>query len=118
MGRTACTEPQCLYKGALYLLHFTRAMHGGKKKDADSHSEQVALIAFPRQKWLNKDASMLRLYAKASVGKVICRGGHKAARCISHCLSVNNNPCGSQEYEADRERGCKRIYKERRLTNI
>jgi hypothetical protein len=20
MGRTACTEPQCLYKGALYLL--------------------------------------------------------------------------------------------------
>jgi hypothetical protein len=23
MGRTACTEPQCLYKGALYLLPFT-----------------------------------------------------------------------------------------------
>jgi hypothetical protein len=22
MGRTACTEPQCLYKGALYLLSF------------------------------------------------------------------------------------------------
>jgi hypothetical protein len=22
MGRTACTEPQCLYKGALYLLYF------------------------------------------------------------------------------------------------
>jgi len=21
VGRTACTEPQCLYKGALYLLH-------------------------------------------------------------------------------------------------
>ena len=21
MGRTACTEPQCLYKGALYLYH-------------------------------------------------------------------------------------------------
>ena len=21
MGRTACTEPQCLYKGALYLLY-------------------------------------------------------------------------------------------------
>jgi len=24
MGRTACTEPQCLYKGALYLLTFIR----------------------------------------------------------------------------------------------
>ena len=22
MGRTACTEPQCLYKGALYLITF------------------------------------------------------------------------------------------------
>jgi len=22
MGRTACTEPQCLYKGALYLLPY------------------------------------------------------------------------------------------------
>jgi len=22
MGRTACTEPQCLYKGALYLFNF------------------------------------------------------------------------------------------------
>jgi len=21
MGRTVCTEPQCLYKGALYLIH-------------------------------------------------------------------------------------------------
>jgi len=21
MGRTACTEPQCLYKGALYIMH-------------------------------------------------------------------------------------------------
>jgi hypothetical protein len=22
MGRTACTDPQCLYKGALYLYHY------------------------------------------------------------------------------------------------
>jgi len=26
MGRTACTEPQCLYKGALY-LYFTITPH-------------------------------------------------------------------------------------------
>jgi len=24
MGRTACTEPQCLYKGALYFLYFNK----------------------------------------------------------------------------------------------
>jgi len=23
MGRTACTDPKCLYKGVLYLYHFT-----------------------------------------------------------------------------------------------
>ena len=35
MGRTACTEPQCLYKGALYLYHFTVGttdMLGGDQK--------------------------------------------------------------------------------------
>ena len=30
MGRTACTEPQCLYKGYLYLLHFTHHTLGSK----------------------------------------------------------------------------------------
>jgi len=39
MGRTACTEPQCLYKGALYLLPFMyRVFPGGKERpgrDAD-----------------------------------------------------------------------------------
>jgi len=32
MGRTACTEPQCLYKGALYLFFFvptTKCMESG-----------------------------------------------------------------------------------------
>jgi len=27
MGRTACTEPQCLYKGAIYLFFFTNYYH-------------------------------------------------------------------------------------------
>jgi hypothetical protein len=27
MGCTACTEPQCLYKGALYLYFFLRGVH-------------------------------------------------------------------------------------------
>jgi len=26
MGRTACTEPRCLYKGALYLFYVSRKM--------------------------------------------------------------------------------------------
>jgi len=33
MGRTACTEPQCLYKGALYLftLHFVLTAQHSKE---------------------------------------------------------------------------------------
>jgi len=27
MGRTACTEPQCLYKGALYLFYTIEIYH-------------------------------------------------------------------------------------------
>jgi len=34
MGRTACTEPQCLYKGALYLYHsFWKPYPGSKSND-------------------------------------------------------------------------------------
>jgi len=29
MGRTACTEPQCLYEGVLYLLPFTPGIEPG-----------------------------------------------------------------------------------------
>jgi hypothetical protein len=28
MGRMAFTEPQCLYKGALYLLYLQSSLHG------------------------------------------------------------------------------------------
>ena len=31
MGRTACTEPQCLYKGAIYLYLITVKVKGHKK---------------------------------------------------------------------------------------
>jgi len=30
MGRMACTEPQCLYRGALYLYFFMQLFHGGR----------------------------------------------------------------------------------------
>ena len=46
MGRTACTEPQCLYKGALYLLSATtNIMHVSFDTRAETH---VALhVIFP-----------------------------------------------------------------------
>jgi hypothetical protein len=34
MGRTACTEPQCLYKGALYLYHSFWKPYPGSKSNA------------------------------------------------------------------------------------
>ena len=39
MGRTACTEPQCLYKGALYLL-FNNYLH---KQITERHKKRELL---------------------------------------------------------------------------
>ena len=51
MGRTACTEPQCLYKGALYLtflcaLHFLRQAHSFLriKRQRTQHATIVTLF--------------------------------------------------------------------------
>jgi hypothetical protein len=59
MGRTACTVPRCLYKGALYL--FLPYIAGWFPKTINSHSEYIMLIAFPLPRWLHASASMLRL---------------------------------------------------------
>ena len=39
MGRTACTEPQCLYKGALYLFYFT----GWKVRGSNPGGDEIFL---------------------------------------------------------------------------
>jgi len=42
MGRTACTEPQCLYKGALYLyLYLYFCLHARHKK---AHGSRIFLF--------------------------------------------------------------------------
>ena len=50
MGRTACTEPQCLYKGALYLTSVP----------VQGFTLPFFYIALPLQQWLHERASMLR----------------------------------------------------------
>jgi len=42
MGRTACTEPQCLYKGALYLFTCIPLFHG---KNGNSNAPQRYVIS-------------------------------------------------------------------------
>jgi hypothetical protein len=47
MGSTACTEPQYLYNGALYLYNGNRVFSGGKERpglDADPHLLLVPLV--------------------------------------------------------------------------
>jgi len=41
MGRTACTEPQCLYKGALYLL-LTASKLFGYLDEVNEHTSRVS----------------------------------------------------------------------------
>ena len=41
MGRTACTEPQCLYKGALYLLPFIQHYYMFRAVYISHHQEKL-----------------------------------------------------------------------------
>jgi hypothetical protein len=77
MGRMACTEPQCLYKGALYILFENYAIYEIMWKNileperpqmmvchmcnacwipkaTSAHSEYVIHTAFPPQRWLHE----------------------------------------------------------------
>jgi hypothetical protein len=49
MGRTACTEPQCLYKGALYLKHLqvTTAQKNILNTEHDSMREYYYQAGLP-----------------------------------------------------------------------
>jgi len=47
MGRTACTEPQCLYKGALYLLSSDKWSYVGWWK----LKFQIRLLGFSTLQW-------------------------------------------------------------------
>ena len=46
MGRTACTEPQCLYKGALYLY---QAASTPERRGQASHSRRCVSVNMERQ---------------------------------------------------------------------
>ena len=50
MGRTACTEPHCVYKGALYLFYFTwpalEAYHGRRLRFAEEKLTETNLLGF------------------------------------------------------------------------
>jgi len=52
MGRTACTEPQCLYKGVLYLT-FTKGQ-GGKKNPKKKKKDANWIVHILSGKWLLK----------------------------------------------------------------
>jgi hypothetical protein len=46
MGRTACTEPQCLYKGALYL----NKGNGTSREDQSAIFDRISLSYFSNEK--------------------------------------------------------------------
>ena len=54
-------------------------------KATDTHSEDVVLIAFPRQQWLHERASILRLYA----GKLACLVFRNFVEWLNIVLFVN-----------------------------
>ena len=47
MGRTACTEPQCLHKGALYLFFLLSIVKSAVKKFNKTHLRMGHEVTFP-----------------------------------------------------------------------
>jgi len=71
MGRTACTEPQCLYKGDLYLYLYVFDLHSigivfltiakVRGENMDSLNTRVFIITVPSFHW---ESFVLRLVRK------------------------------------------------------
>jgi len=61
MGRTACTEPQCLYKGALYLYLHLLEDHD-EKITTEQIFEKWVVRMEGRWKWLGLFSGFLFIY--------------------------------------------------------
>ena len=99
MGRTACTEPQCLYKGALYCslntsFHYQRPRHACLRKNAVSlprpwlKCKMESDYNGPRwTRWFLSQESVKPwdIYCRLSA---IC--GEKACACCTVCDQIQN----------------------------
>ena len=56
MGRTACTEPQCLYKGALYLYLYLYLLF--KTISSDDVKIFIYKVIYTKLKYVQINASM------------------------------------------------------------
>ena len=45
MGRTACTEPQCLYKGPFYLLPYLNALHKIENSEMENKRKRTLQLS-------------------------------------------------------------------------
>jgi hypothetical protein len=62
MGRTACTEPQCLYKGALvYFLHYLKFNSGFMGMQYENYHAIITLNRFKELLTSNYDIVRLEL---------------------------------------------------------
>jgi hypothetical protein len=68
MGRTACTEPQCMYKGALYLFYVRGAQISQKSR---SHLKILGVGNITCSKFHTVDTQILGATVQNSVASVI-----------------------------------------------
>jgi len=66
MGRTACTEPQCLYKGALYLFYLLIPTHLWREPAAQLHLSLVPIQTqcVPEQSSIPHDTEQFGLHGR------------------------------------------------------
>ena len=61
MGRTACTEPQCLYKGALYLIFYKYYISNKDPIEECDKEENVGVTGAAATSWLKR--ALLKLFS-------------------------------------------------------
>jgi len=54
MGRTTCTEPQCLYKGALYLYLYLHTALTRKTNGQSMGTFQNSVLSENSEHWIEK----------------------------------------------------------------
>jgi hypothetical protein len=61
MGRTACTEPQCLYKGALYLTFYGGGGENNTLEHENGNTEEILHVT--NMKHYNEANNAIHNYA-------------------------------------------------------
>ena len=107
MGRTDCTEPQCLYKGDLYLLQHTQV----PEPQGMHEIKLISGISLNFETGFNFDTDWADL--KTWISARIWKEGRQVRLSEGHCYTA-----GFVQISEERRKNCSTLFSSVRLTNF